>query len=200
VNVSSYLAAEHALSSATNGSDTSNYTYAYQAADTNSLCEAGTYANGSYSFASFALNHQYSTTEDYQETGSSAGFTSYAREDKDIYSYVMQQTSSGSAANYTLSATETVSTTFNGTLSGGGTLADALSVIRAYIKSGTYDVSSGVTMDANPEASRPARVAVAALLGGGDLSAPVGPSLTEWIIRASVRSIPCSQCRASNRG
>jgi hypothetical protein len=157
---------------------TSDSTYTWDAAETLSSYQEGQSANGSYSFASLALDYQTTTNGQYTESGSNSSFTAYNRSESDTYQFDFKNVGSGSVGTFTQNATETVGYSFSGTLSGGGTLVDGNSLSPAYTGTGTVGIDSGEM--GQPDAGRLRPAGAQASSGdyypdGLDLGAKDGP-------------------------
>ena len=79
----------------------------------------------------------------YVETGSNATFSSYSLSDGDNYSYSETATGSGQVGTFSVSSLETVTHTFDGTYTGGGTVHESSLVTTGYSNSGTISLASG---------------------------------------------------------
>ena len=117
------------------------------------------YGNNSFSFGSLSLSDQQTAQSSYVETGSNATFSSYSLSDGDNYSYSETATGSGQVGTYSVSSLETVTHTFDGTYTGGGTVHESSLVTTGYSNSGTISLASGEVY----------------IPGGDDLPAPMPP-------------------------
>jgi hypothetical protein len=122
---------------------TYSYTYTTQGQSSAVLHEASSYANGSYSYASFSANESATSESHFQETGSNASLSSYSRDDTALHCYSMAQTGSGQAANYTQTVWDHYAFTYSSTPRSGSPFSSSGSTTLSSSLSGTFSLAAG---------------------------------------------------------
>jgi len=139
-------------------------TYTYNATGTYDLYAAGNMVGGSYSYGSYALDYKVTSNAEATESGSNATFSSFERDDKDLYSYSYSVRGTGGAGgSWTQSALETIARNFDGTLSGGGTVSSHGMITMGYSGSGGINLATGLAIVASAAAAKPTGGSCAAL-------------------------------------
>jgi len=112
-------------------------------AETYSEYDSYQYGGNSYSFGSLSLSDNAVGSSAYQETGSNATFSSYAESDGDNYTSNLQINGSGQVGTFSESSLESITHTFDGTYTGGGTVHESSLATTGYTNSGTISLATG---------------------------------------------------------